>query len=737
MSSNRDPPSYPAVPRSLHTGNDSFEMNTYERKATANRPAYTIPEIAPYLGLRARLSQIWLNKWTILILLIICRLLLATKDINSQINSAKTEALSACTSVENVGSAMASMPHYLSGGVNAMAADGITHAVNGLMDMITLAITVMEEVILFYINMLTSTYVCLITFAVAGSLHAAIDIIEGVADFMNSSISSVTGEIASDISTFTNGLNKFLDAIDLFNIGDAPKIDLTSQLNSLTHITIDPTKLDAGLSTLNSSIPDFAEVQNFTNAAIRFPFETIKQFINSSLPAYKFDGSIFPVAEKQALTFCSDNQAINNFFGGLLATVIKTRTIVIVLLALAAVAVCIPMAYRERRRFIQQKDRASLFQASYDPMDVIYLASRPMTGSAGVRMASWFQQDKTRILVRWWVAYSTTIPALFVLALGVAGLLSCLCQFIVLKMIEKEVPALANEVGDFAGVVVTALNNASTAWAVGANQVIGTANVNVNNDVFGWVNTSTTAINNTLTVFSDEMVSALNFTFGGTILYDPIMEVMNCLIGLKIAGIQKGLTWVHDNAHVTFPEFNPNVFSLGAAASIASNSSSTDSFLSSPGDVASDGITSSIVKLTDKLTEQVYTEAVISACLVALWAFVVLMGLVRILFAMFRREKTRGEGGNAYTGQNRVSITPRSPNRGVAANSGFPNFGSQVVESRHEASDPWMGGGAGSGDLGDEKLRSVRRKEVGGSYSGGHERSSSYGQHGFVADEKR
>lgn len=54
---------------------------------------------------------------------------------------------------------------------------------------------------------------------------------------------------------------------------------------------------------------------------------------------------------------------------------------------------------------------------------------------------------------------------LFVLALGIAGSLSCLFQWIVLRKVQKEVPILANEVGHFAEVVVNALNNASEAWA--------------------------------------------------------------------------------------------------------------------------------------------------------------------------------------------------------------------------------------------------------------------------------
>lgn len=738
MARNQPPPqSFPVVPSSLNAGD--HEMHDWQ--STQNVAPSTLPYHTPYLGLPARLSQVWLNKWTILLLLIICRLLLATKDINTQIASAKNEALSACTSVENVGSAMASMPHYLSDGVNALAADGITKAVNGLMDMLTLTVTGVEEIVTFYINMLTSTYVCLITFAVAGSLHAVIDVIEAVGNFMNQSIGAITGEMATDLDSFTKTLNSFLSTINIGGIfggsKTAPTINLTSQIDKLTHITIDPTTMDADLTKLNNSIPNFAQVNNFTNSVIRLPFEEIKKLINESMVGYKFDKSVFPVAQKQALTFCSDNSAINDFFTGLLKTVLTARTIVIVVVAILAAAACIPMAYREIRRWRTMRRRAVLLEKhAFDPMDVIYIASRPMTGTAGIWISSKFKTTKAQILTRWFVAYITTIPALFVLALGIAGLISCLSQYIVLKTIEKEVPVLANEVGDFAGVVVNALNNASTAWANGANQVILNTNTQVNKDVFGWVNTSTTALNNTLNTFSDEMAKALNVTFGGTILYEPIKEVMNCLIGLKIAGIEKGLTWVHDNAHVTFPEFNPDVFSLGAAASISSNSSKTDSFLSSPGDVASDGITSAIVKLAEKLAEQVKTEAIISACLVGIWFILVLMGLGRVIWAMCTRDKTRAEGGpvGSYTGDNRAPISPRSEAR--ANPERFPNFsaGSEVYPVSSHTDSAWAHGG-----LEDEyeKTGVVGRRSVKDGVVNGHARVSSYGTNGYIADEKR
>ncbi|TAQ90090.1 hypothetical protein B7494_g1604 [Chlorociboria aeruginascens] len=724
MSSARNQPSqgFPAVPSSLNAGD--HEMRNYYSQQTA--PANTIPYYTPYLGLRARLSQVWINRWTILISLVICRVLLTVKDLNYDLADAKSEANSACTSVENAGSAMASMPHYLSEGVNALAADGVTKAVEGLMDMLLLTVTGVEEIVLFVINMMTSTYVCLITLAISGSLQVAIQMIEDVGNFMNSTIKSLTGDISSDLTKFQSGLNSFLSDLDiggLFgNSKSPPTVDLSSQINSLNNIQIDPTKMDADLTKLNSSIPTFAQVQNFTNSVISLPFEEVKKLINESLPAYTFDKSVFPVADKQTLTFCSDNPAIDDFFDGLAKAVITARLIFIVVLAIAAALACVPMAYREIWRYRTMRNRSIMLQKhAFDPMDVIYIASRPYTTTAGIKAASKFKSTKRQILARWFVAYATTTPALFVLSLAMAGLFTCLCEYIILKVVAKEAPALAGQVGDFAGTVVTALNKSSMAWAVAANGVINSTNAKVNSEVFGWVNTTTTAINGTLNAFTDQMTSALNETFGGTILYQPILGVFNCLIGLKIAAVEKGLTWVSDNAQVTFPEFRPDVFSLGAAASLT-NSSSTESFLAAPGDVTTDEITNALVKVELKLADAIQTEAIISTCLLAIYIFVVLIGLCRALFAMSGRNKTRAEGGPVgYTVNGQTPPrTPRSPN--VNGDGTFPQFGAPVSSiyqtMGRDDDETWPV---------DEKLQSTGHRSVEASYQPGHERKSSHG----------
>jgi hypothetical protein len=631
----------------------SHEMRDYYSNQDPPRPTpHTAPSITPYLGLRARLSQIWINRWTILLLLVLARTLIAISGIKYDLDSARREALSACSGVEAMGSAMASMPHYMSPGLNEMAATGVEKAVNGLMEMTTLSVTGVEEIVVFVINMMTSTYLCLITLAVSGSLHVALQVVEDAQGALNKSLQAIGDDMSKTVGAFDNLYSEFVGKLSSSLTGllgssvIPPNIDLNSTLDALHNLQL-PSNLDQGLTKLNSSIPTFAQVQNFTDNAIRFPFEEVKQLINQTMVGYQFDRSLFPVPSKEQLTFCSDNNGINNFFDELVNLTGLARKIFISILLVIAIAVCIPMAWREVRRWRTMQERSQLVRSNaHDPMDVVYIVSRPYTSTAGIKVASRFESSRRQILVRWVFAYATSEPALFVLALALAGLFSCVCQAILLKSLEKEVPNLTNQVGPFADKVINSLNNASDQWAIGANKAIASTNQDINKNLLGWVNITTGALNDTLNVFVNGTMGVLNETFGGTVLYQPITEVLNCLVLLKIAGIEKALTWISDNAHVDFSSLPNNTFTLGAVASIASdNSLPGDSFLSTQGAQATDDISAAVVRFTSRLEDALRTEALVSTCVLLIWVAIVLIGVIRALTLWFGRDKTRGEGG--------------------------------------------------------------------------------------------
>ncbi|KAF2161854.1 hypothetical protein M409DRAFT_27910 [Zasmidium cellare ATCC 36951] len=646
-SENQQQPPNPAPP-SLSAG--AHETSYYYAEQNASRPpSQQEPYPTPYLGLRARLAQIWINRWTILLLLVLIRTLFAIASVDDNIGTARKQALSACTSVENVGSAMASMPHYMSEGMNEVTAQGIEKAVNGLMQMLILTLTGVEEIVVFIINLLTSTYVCLITLAISGSLHVAISVAEDVGDFLNSTAKDVGDDLGSAASDFQNAMNGFLSGIN--DIGDLtgddskpPTIDLSGEIDKLNNLEL-PSGYDQGLQTLNGSIPTFEQVQNLTNTAIRFPFEEVKKLLNESLPKYTMNRSLFPVPAKEQLTFCSDDDGVNDFFDDLVAIEQMAKKIFLGVITTLAILVMIPMAWREYRSWKTMNERARLVKDdAYDSLDAVYIVSRPYTAGAGLWLARKFKSPRRRALVRWSVAYATTVPALFVLSLAIAGLLGCLCQYTLLKSLEKEVPALENQVIGFSDKVMTSLNNASQQWAIGTNKIINDTNTDINDDVFGWVNTTTGAVNNTLNVFVDEMMGALNDTFGGTVLYDPIMDVLNCLVLLKIQGIQKGLTWVSEHAKIDIPMLPNDTFSLGTAQKVAGSESNI--LATGPDGAAADAITDAVDHVVRAFAEAIRQEAIISTCILLIWVIIALSGIIRAFYLFYR-----GGDAGVYHGQ--------------------------------------------------------------------------------------
>jgi len=284
---------------------------------------------------------------------------------------------------------------------------------------------------------------------------------------------------------------------------------------------------------------------------------------------------------------------------------------------------------------------------NYDPVDITYLASRPSAGTWGLRFASGLKSERRQVLMRWAVAYVTSPPALFVLSLGIAGLISALSQYIVLKQVEKAVPELANQVGGFAGEVVDFLNNSSSKFAASTNNVMQGVSDELNKEISGWLTNSTQSLNDTLTVFSDTMQKGIDQYVKGTIMEKPAVEIIKCLIGLKIEALQKGLAWVHENAQISFPQIPADTFSLGALSSL--NDDKSDSFLADPESASSDMITDTLFKMSKKWQEGLSTEAAISGGVVLIWVLVLLIALVRTGSLWWGLDKVRGDGGGQGT----------------------------------------------------------------------------------------
>ncbi|KAI1300801.1 hypothetical protein F5Y03DRAFT_408151 [Xylaria venustula] len=647
---------------------DGFPADAYEissmKQGEPDHIILTRPQsekqITPYLGLRSRLSQVWFNKWTILILLVLANFIFTIGSLNDNLTEAKTKALSACTKVEDVGSAFASMPHYLSVGVNQLTASTITNAVQALMTVLDMILTGIENLILFVIGMMTDTYVCLISMVVHGGLNASAVAVEKTTDVINKAIDgvadgiassaddiqkviddvySVAGKAGSILDDAKNGIgdtvgNIFSRELALYQRGvlpDKPDLEtaIVSKMNELKNIQINSTGFVQGLDSLNQKIPTFDQVKNLTHQAVSIPFDLIRQELDKAYGNWSFDDKVFPVAEKESLSFCSNNDGLTKFFEDLFKIAYDAKIAAIVILAILAVAVMIPMYILEKRRWRRQNEFAT---RAVDILDYGYMYSSPLGARTGMAISSKLggASNPRKIVTRWFVTYSTSLPALFVLSLALAGFFSCVWQGILLKTIEDKVPELSHQVGDFAQDVVQSLTNVSQKWSDDANGVILSFSDEINDNILGHVTNGTVAVNNTLNTFMNEIDKGISDVFGDTVFKDLATEVVRCLLGLKIESVEKGLTWVHDHAHIDFPMFPNDIFSVGAGDSIKSDSNLT-TFLASPSSVTTDEITGAVDHVTNWLRNQIIQQALISTGLLLIYVLVVLLAMMRAI----------------------------------------------------------------------------------------------------------
>lgn len=642
---------WPVVPPSLH--HESFEVDEGKLAAAAQplvQPQYNPGGVTPWLGIRSRLSQVPMNRWTVLLLLILARLLISLDSLNTSLVSAKARAVDACTKVEDVGSSMASMPHYLSAGVNRMAADGITKAVQGLVEILLMILTGVQQLIMFFIEIKVGLILCFSTAIARAVLEVGEFAIKGATDVLNTNVKAVMGPLTSALNGFidTAGhVESGIDSITGEDDHDNSIQDIHDNLNKLNNLPpIDATSLLGDLKDLENKI-SYDNVKNVAKEAIAVPFDMVKRLLNESYGTWEFDHSVFPIPAKESLSFCSDS-TLEDFFAVLFRIAANAKIIGIVVLIALAVVACAVMAWWEVKRFNRQL-RKSETLVKREPMDVVYISGRPLTAGTGVWLSEKLSTDRKRqFLFRWVIAYATTYPALFVLALAVAGAFSCLCQWIIMRAIQQEAPALAATAGDFAGDVVTTLEQASTKWANDSNGVILEFQGDINDKMFGHVRNATHAANDTIGKFDDAMHEGLNKAFGGVPPLEKFLsDSIDCLIGNKLESVQEGLTWVNEKARVTLPLFPVDVFSVGANDSTSGNSNATK-FLSTTSSSVTDEITDAVDSVIDMLWSSIIQEVVISLVLFLIY-------LAYVFFAV-AQAAVRMAMGDRYVTANRGKI---------------------------------------------------------------------------------
>lgn len=523
--------------------------------------------------------------------------------------------------------------------MNNLIADGITNVVRGLIDVLLLVLTGIGEVIFWFVELIMNgVLVCLFSELIEELLGLLKDAVGAVVDAINSAMEPILTEVGSIVQGATNAIGdieKFIDGLAGIFTSPPKMPDLSGiavEVDKLANTThIDPTSVLMGISDIQSAV-NFSSLQRDIQFVIDMPFEIVKTLLNESFGNWTMDSSIFPIAEKESLTFCTGNDALTKFFDALFITLKNAKTIAIAALVLLAVLAAILMAWLEVKRYNKTVSRSETLR-DRQPMDIVYLTSRPLTATSGLWISKKIAHAPERqMLARWCIAYSTSHPALFVLSLAIAGALSALSQLAVSLVVRKEAPHLATDIADVVSAVLNKTSASSARWADESNTAVMGVQDELNDHVLAYARNATSAVGNALWLFENKTQDVLKDALGDTALYSFVDGAVGCILLDRLDEARRGLAWVQDRASVSLPLLPVDLFSAGFASGGAN--SSLVGLLGSSGGGVADEIVGAVDKVVAGLRAGMIQEGLMALVLFLVYVLYVFLGAAQTALRM-------------------------------------------------------------------------------------------------------
>lgn len=313
--------------------------------------------------------------------------------------------------------------------------------------------------------------------------------------------------------------------------------------------------------------------------SISIPFDAIKKDINDTFATIQFNESVLELPAQRTMSFCSSmDTSVVDDLGRDLVKITRIGAALLVVAALLLIAGnCFVQwwSWRSLQNHLEytreawrsdptivhsnplQPNAAPMFEMSNHNLMMLYnTAEHPLLSRIADNITRVLRLTPSQhINMRFFASYVFYAPALACLLIGAFGLLSIELQLVAIAPLQKHYSAkVASSVNDFSSQIAGNINGAmgeqSAAYAAQVNTHLTDIQTTINNGVFGWVNTTTTTLNNTLVAFYSDLQQAVNSTLGGTVLDSPAQEFLRCMIGTKIQSLENALTFLHDNLQV-------------------------------------------------------------------------------------------------------------------------------------------------------------------------------------------
>ncbi len=289
-------------------------------------------------------------------------------------------------------------------------------------------------------------------------------------------------------------------------------------------------------------------------------------------------------------------------------------------------------------------------------------SAHPLLMRIANKLSSWLRLSPSQYIhLQWFFHYVFHPPALACFLIGFFGLLSVELQLLAIGPLAAKYSQQANQtVSDFSSLIATSINssmyNQSAAYASSVNVRVDHVQSTINDGLFGWVNGTTTTLNDTISGFYTDIQDAVGSVFNGTILESPVQEFIRCFIGSKVDAVEKALTFLHDNLHVDVPRLNDSVLVLSQADVNEATQPIAQAALGGCND-DSQGL---LERVLSAYVKSLKKERLMFGIFMGLWALVVLMALAIIFWHSYGRDMLEARRRRRWEREQRGGVAPHT-----------------------------------------------------------------------------
>jgi hypothetical protein len=396
-----------------------------------------------------------------------------------------------------------------------------------------------------------------------------------------------------------------------------------------------------------------------TYSRLDTPFEAVKADINNTFAGISFNSSVLPLPDRSTISFCDNiDTSVIDDLGHDLLEITKIGVILIIVLAMVLLAghsalewykwCCLKRHLeRTRKAWVSDPTVVHIGPASAPTVTLtdhnLLMLHADSTHPLLMRIAYGISKrlhltPSQHINLSWFFHYVFHPPALACFLIGFFGIISVQLQLLAITPLEAKFHDRANAaVNDLSNTIFTSVNqsmfNQSALYANNINSHIDSAQSTINDGVFGWVNGTTTTLNNTINAFYDDIQGAVSTLFNGTFLEQPAQEFIRCFFGSKINAIEEAITFLHNNLHIDVPRVNESVLVLSPDEVNAATKPIAIAAIGGSNDPGG-GL---VGRLINTYVQSLKKERIMFAIFLGLWAVVVLMALAIIIWHSYGR----------------------------------------------------------------------------------------------------